>query len=154
MPWDLIVFARALMGKLVGSLPGPVVGDPKCRMLVMKVDKLKEQNSITMLQGKRQHERISSGSRDLVKATKRARTWEPTVGLGPIPESPRDDPRRHFHYLSKVGEETLREVTMVAPDGSGNIVKAMCTSSYNWEYKCLSCPSQHSVFNSHSFGGG
>ena len=147
MPWDLIIFARALMGKLVGSLSGSVVGAPRCRTLILRIDKLKEHNSITMLQGKRNHERISSGSKDLVKATKRARTWEPAVGLGPIPGSLRDDPLRHFHYLSKVGEETLREVTMVAPDGSGNIVRAMCTSSYNWEYKCLSCPSQHSVFN-------
>ena len=147
MPPDLIAFARALLGKHVGSLPGPEVGAPRSRLLVLKVDKLKEHNSINLLQGKRQHEKISSGSRDLVKATKRARTWEPTVVMGPIPESPRDDPRRHFHYLSKAGEETLREVTMVAPDGSGNTVKAMCTSSYNWEYKCLSCPNQHSVFN-------
>ena len=102
---------------------------------------------MSVLQGKRSHEKISSGSRDFDRATKRSRIWQTTLVKGPIPESPRDDPRRHFHYVSKAGEETLREVTLVAPDSSGNPVKAMCTSSYSWEYKCLSCPNRHSVFN-------
>ena len=77
------------------------------------------------------------------RATKRSRIWQSTLVKGPIPESPREDPRVYFLWLSVGGEETLREVTLTAPDNSGITVKCMSTSSYSRDYKCLSCPNRH-----------
>ena len=104
-----------------------------------------EKNTLNLFQGKRSHEKISSGSRDFDRATKRSKIWQSTLVKGPIPKSPREDPRVHFRWLSAVGEETLSEVTLTAPDNSGVTVKCMSTRSFSRDYKCLSCPSRHSV---------
>ena len=60
LPTDLIAFARALQGVPVGSLPGPEVGAPKSRLRVLKVKKLLERNTLSLLQGKRTHEQMKS----------------------------------------------------------------------------------------------
>ena len=58
LPTDLIVFARALQGVLVGSLPGPEVGAPKSRLRVLRVKKLLERITLSVLQGKRTNEQM------------------------------------------------------------------------------------------------
>ena len=70
MPTDLIAFARALQGVHAGSLPGPDAGVPKSRVRVLKVKQLVDKNKISLLQGKRTHEQMRSGSRDFDKATR------------------------------------------------------------------------------------
>ena len=147
MPTDLIAFARALQGVHAGSLPGPDAGVPKSRVRVLKVKQLVDKNKISLFQGKRTHEQMRSGSRDFDKATKRSRIWQSTILRGPIPESPREDPKVHFHWISAVGEETMDKVTLCAPDNSGVTLKCRTTRSYSRNYKCLSCPSWHSVLS-------
>ena len=58
LPTDLTFFARALQGVLVGSLPGPEVGAPKSWVRVLRVKKLLERNSLSVLQGKRTNEQM------------------------------------------------------------------------------------------------
>ena len=54
----------------------------------------------------------------------------------------------HFSWLSTVGQETMGEVTMTAPDNSTVTQKFRTTRSFTHDYKCASCPSRHSVLRS------
>ena len=145
MPTDLIAFVRVLKGAHAGSLPGPEAGVPRAGARVLKVKQLVNKNKVSQLQGKRKHEQMRSGSRDFDRATKRVGIWQPTIQRGPIPESPREDPKLHFHWLSTVGEETMGEVTLCSPDNSSVTLKCRATRSYTRDYKCASCPNRHSV---------
>ena len=147
MPTDLIAFARALKGVHAGSLPGPEAGVPRAGVRVLKVKQLVDKNKVSQLQGKCTHEQMRSGSRDFDRATKRSRIWQQTIQRGPILESPREDPKLHFHWLSTVGEETMGEVTLCSPDNSSVTLKCRTTRSYWRDYKCVSCPSRHSVLS-------
>ena len=145
MPGNLIAFAMALMGGLAGSLPGPGTGTPRVGARVLKVKRLINFNKLNPLAGKRKFDLVGSGSCDLDSATKRVGVWKPSVQKGPIPMSPRADPKTHFSWISSVGEETMGEVTMSAPDNSTVCQKFRTTRSYTHDYKCASCPNRHSV---------
>ena len=111
----------------------------------MKVKRLINFKKLNPLAGKRKFDLVKSGSRDLDSATKRVGVWKPSIQKGPIPMSPRADPKTHFSWISSVGEETMGEVTMSAPDNSTVCQKFRTTRSYTHDYKCASCPNRHSV---------
>ena len=113
-----------------GSLPGPGTSAPRVGGRVLKVKRLISYNKLPPLSGKRKFDCVRSGSRDLDSATKRVGIWKPSVQKGPIPMSPRADGKTHFSWISSVGEETMGEVTMSAPDNSMVCHRFRCTRSY------------------------
>ena len=121
----------------------------------MKIKKVLSENvNPPTLQGAtRKFDCITSGSRQFETTAKKLSTWNDTVENRPMPINCRLVQKDYFNYMSTVGESSVGEITQINPDHGNNhrvrlqVNRFKVTRSFDYNYRCLSCQTGHSVLD-------
>ena len=99
-----------------------------------------------LIQGaKRKYECLTSWFRQFEMTAKKLATWKPTAENRPVPVYCRLVQKEYFNFVSSAGEASAGEITMINPDHSQKVNRYKCTRSFDYNYRCISCKSGHSV---------